>query len=71
MQAVKAYYKTLGAEFEKALNDMLIFDALIFNTDRHYGNFGFLIDSHTNEIIAPAPLLTTETACLILLVRMH
>ncbi len=56
MQAVKAYYKTLGAEFEKTLNDMLIFDALIFNTDRHYGNFGFLIDSHTNKIIAPAPL---------------
>ena len=56
MQAVRAYYKKLGAEFEKALNDMFIFDALIFNTDRHYGNFGFLIDSHTNEIIAPAPL---------------
>ena len=56
MQAVKDYYKELGAEFEKALNDMFIFDALIFNTDRHYGNFGFLIDSHTNEIIAPAPL---------------
>ena len=56
MQAVRAYYKKLGEEFEKALNDMFIFDALIFNTDRHYGNFGFLIDSHTNEIIAPAPL---------------
>lgn len=56
MQAVKAYYKELGHEFEKALNDMFIFDALIFNTDRHYGNFGFLIDSHTNNIIAPAPL---------------
>ena len=56
MQAVRAYYKKLGGKFEKALNDMLIFDALIFNTDRHYGNFGFLIDSHTNEIIAPAPL---------------
>ena len=56
MQAVRAYYKKLGGEFEKALNDMFIFDALIFNTDRHYGNFGFLIDSHTNEIIAPAPL---------------
>lgn len=56
MQAVKAYYKELGPKFEKALNDMLIFDALIFNTDRHYGNFGFLIDSHTNSIIAPAPL---------------
>ena len=56
MQAVRADYKKLGGKFEKALNDMLIFDALIFNTDRHYGNFGFLIDSHTNEIIAPAPL---------------
>ena len=56
MQAVRAYYKKLGGEFEKALNDMFIFDALIFNTDRHYGNFGFLIDSHTNEINAPAPL---------------
>lgn len=56
MQAVKAYYNKLGAEFEKALNDMLVFDALIFNTDRHYGNFGFLIDSRTNRIIAPAPL---------------
>lgn len=56
MQAVKEYYKELGPEFERALNDMLIYDALIFNTDRHYGNFGFLIDSHTNRIIAPAPL---------------
>ena len=56
MQEVRAYYKNLGAEFEKALNDMLIFDALIFNTDRHYGNFGFFIDSHTNKIVAPAPL---------------
>ena len=56
MQAVREYYKKLGAEFEKALDDMLVFDALIFNTDRHYGNFGFLIDSHSNRIIAPAPL---------------
>lgn len=56
MQAVREYYKKLGTEFENALDDMLVFDALIFNTDRHYGNFGFLIDSRTNRIIAPAPL---------------
>ena len=56
MNAVREYYKKLGAEFEKAFDDMLVFDALIFNTDRHYGNFGFLVDSRTNKIIAPAPL---------------
>ena len=56
IQAVRKYYKSLGPEFEKALDDMIIFDALIFNTDRHYGNFGLLVDSHTNKIVAPAPL---------------
>ena len=35
---------------------MIVFDALICNTDRHYGNFGVLVDSHTNKIVAPAPL---------------
>ena len=56
MKAVREYCRSLGEEYEKALNEMLVFDALIFNTDRHYGNFGFLVDSHTNHIIAPAPL---------------
>ena len=56
MQAVREYYRNLGDKFEKALNDMIVFDALIFNTDRHYGNFGFLVDSHNNKIVAPAPL---------------
>ena len=35
---------------------MLVFDAVICNTDRHYGNFGFMIDNKTNTIAAPAPL---------------
>ena len=56
MQAVREYYRRLGGEYEAALDDMIVFDALIFNTDRHYGNFGFMVDSRTNEIIAPAPL---------------
>ena len=56
MQAVRKFYISLGEQFEQALNEMIIFDALIFNTDRHFGNFGFLIDSATNKIIAPAPL---------------
>lgn len=56
MKAVKEYYYSLGREFVNALNEMIVFDALICNTDRHYGNFGVLVDSHTNKIIAPAPL---------------
>ena len=56
MKAVRAYYQQLGEAFTKALNDMIVFDAVILNTDRHYGNFGFLEDSRTNQIVAPAPL---------------
>lgn len=56
MNAVRAYYEKLGEEYVSALNDMLVLDAVICNTDRHFGNFGFLIDNETNEIVAPAPL---------------
>ncbi|MBE6649333.1 MAG: XRE family transcriptional regulator [Ruminococcaceae bacterium] len=56
LKAVREFYESLGEEFTKALNDMILFDAVIFNTDRHYGNFGPLVDSKTNKIVAPAPL---------------
>ena len=56
MKAVREYYGSLGTDYVKALDDMLVLDALIFNTDRHFGNFGFLVDNKTNQIIAPAPL---------------
>ncbi len=36
--------------------EMFFFDALICNTDRHLGNFGYLIDNETNEVIGPAPI---------------
>ena len=56
IDAVRAYYENLGPDYVKALDDMLILDAVIFNTDRHFGNFGFLVDNETNKIVAPAPL---------------
>lgn len=55
-KAVAEYYQQLGPEYISALGDMIILDALICNVDRHYGNFGFLIDNKTNQITAPAPL---------------
>ena len=36
--------------------DIFFFDAIIFNTDRHLGNFGYLIDNDTNEIVGAAPI---------------
>lgn len=56
MAAVRKFYASLGPDFANALDDMLVFDAIICNTDRHFGNFGFLVDSGTNTITAPAPL---------------
>ena len=62
MRAVRTYYESLGGEFVRSLNEMLVFDALICNTDRHFGNFGVLVDSRTNRIIRPAPLFDHGSA---------
>ena len=40
--------------------DMFIFDAIIFNEDRHKGNFGFLLANDSNEILDMAPLFDAE-----------
>ncbi len=50
------YYKNLGNDFYEQLCSMLVFDALIYNEDRHFGNFGVLRDNHTGRIVAPAPI---------------
>ena len=49
-----AWYDRHG--WKESLSDMLVFDAVIRNTDRHLGNFGFLVDSHTNKLLQPAPI---------------
>ena len=53
--ACLAYYDKLGPEFSEQIRSMLVFDALIYNEDRHFGNFGVLRDNHSGNIIAPAP----------------
>ena len=50
------YYCELGKEFYDELCSMLVFDAVIYNEDRHFGNFGVLRDNHTGKIIKPAPI---------------
>lgn len=50
------YFDALGNEFSEQIRSMLVFDALIYNEDRHFGNFGVLRDNHTGRITAPAPI---------------
>ena len=64
----------ISATFERWLNvpeiakdrddflKMLIFDGLIGNTDRHLGNWGFLFDTNTNEILKLHPLFDHNIA---------
>lgn len=47
---------------EEFLNNMIALDFLIENTDRHYGNFGFIRDVNTLKFIGPAPLFDNGTS---------
>ncbi len=56
IEACLDHYKTLGGSFYQELASMLVFDAVIVNEDRHFGNFGLLRDNKSGEIISPAPV---------------
>lgn len=42
------------------LQSMIAFDHIIGNTDRHFGNFGFIRNADTLEFTGPAPLFDNE-----------
>lgn len=52
----KAYKWCLEHNLEEAFGDVIIFDALIYNHDRHLGNFGIIKDNHTGDILGMAPI---------------
>ena len=56
LRAVADYIRNMGSSFYDECVDMLIFDALIYNEDRHFGNFGFIVDNKTNKPCAFAPV---------------
>jgi hypothetical protein len=56
LTAVLEYYKNIGEEAYQQIASMLIFDALICNEDRHFGNFGVMVDNKTGKIIGVAPI---------------
>lgn len=56
IQACLDFYESIGIEAAEELKSMLVFDAVIYNEDRHFGNFGILRDNHSGKIIGPAPI---------------
>ena len=56
IKACLDYYRAISEAAYEELCSMLVFDAVIYNEDRHFGNFGVLRDNHTGQIIGPAPI---------------
>ena len=54
------YCQTLGSDSN--FRRMCVLDAITLNPDRHYGNFGFLFDNQTMEIIGMAPVFDNNRA---------
>lgn len=52
---LKALEQIYG-KHQNLLNDLLFFDAMVGNKDRHLGNFGMIVDNDTLEILRPAPI---------------
>ena len=50
------FYEAIGNQALEEFKDMLVFDAVIYNDDRHYSNFGVMRDNRTGKIIAAAPI---------------
>lgn len=49
---------------EEDFRRMIVLDAIIFNVDRHLGNFGFIVDNETFEILRFAPVFDHNMALL-------
>ncbi len=56
LKQTASFLKSLGQEFYDEFADMMVFDALIYNADRHAGNYGLLLDSKTNKPLRLAPI---------------
>lgn len=56
LRSVAEFIKSLGEDYYNEFVDMLVFDALIYNEDRHFGNFGLMVDNRTNTPYEFAPI---------------
>ena len=62
-----AFSEKHGAE--ESFREMVVMDAVIANVDRHAGNYGFLVDNKTGEVLQMAPLFDQNMACLPMMMK--
>lgn len=62
LMGIAAELKKMGDTFFQPFCDMIVFDALVCNTDRHLGNFGLMIDNKRNIPDEFAPLFDNGMA---------
>ncbi|MBR1566303.1 MAG: helix-turn-helix domain-containing protein [Oscillospiraceae bacterium] len=56
IKACLDYYAAISEEALDELKSMLVFDAVIYNEDRHFGNFGILRENRTGRVLGAAPI---------------
>lgn len=56
IKACLDFYRDISEQAFEDLKSMLIFDAVIYNEDRHFGNFGVMTDNLTGKIKSAAPI---------------
>ncbi len=54
LNEVREFYDSIGCKV--MFDDMLLLDAITMNVDRHYRNFGVLLDAYTYDILTMAPI---------------
>ena len=56
--ADRSYFieKAVSTYGKENFEDLMLFDAIIGNRDRHLGNFGMIIDNKTFEVLNAAPI---------------
>lgn len=61
IKLLEAVTKIYGKE---KIEDLMLFDSLIYNTDRHLGNFGMLVNNNTREFLKSAPIFDNGNSIL-------
>ena len=61
-KGLKLLEKISNVMDEKILGNIMLFDSIIYNTDRHLGNFGMITDNNTGRLLKPAPIFDNGTS---------